>query len=118
MTDLKQIRKGSTPLLILGVLQKGPLHGYAIMRELEVLSDGYFNMTAALLYPTLHRMEQDGLIQSKWEESSGARRRKVYKITQKGLNYLVSGEKDWRQFLEKLFTTINRNAIVSGDVNE
>jgi PadR family transcriptional regulator PadR len=118
MTDLSQVRKGSTPLLILGVLQKGPLHGYAIMRELEFLSDGYFNMTAALLYPTLHQMEQDGLIQSKWEQSSGARRRKVYKITQKGFKQLASSEKDWRQFLEKLFTTINRTAIVSGDANE
>jgi PadR family transcriptional regulator PadR len=118
MTDLNQVRKGSTPLLILGVLRKGPLHGYAIMRELESLSEGYFNMTAALLYPTLHKMEQNGLIQGKWETSAGARRRKVYEITQKGLKRLDAQQADWRQFIEKLFKTLGRTEAVSGDIRE
>jgi DNA-binding PadR family transcriptional regulator len=118
MTDLQQVRKGSTPLLILSVLSKRPLHGYAIMREMESISEGYFNMTAALLYPTLHQMEQDGLVKGKWEESSGARRRKVYEITQKGLKQLDAGQADWRQFIEKLFKTLGRAAVVSGEINE
>ena len=74
MTDLQQLRKGSTPLLILSVLAEGPLHGYAIMRELESRSDGYFTMTAALLYPNLHQMEQDGLLQSNWAETNNTGR--------------------------------------------
>jgi DNA-binding PadR family transcriptional regulator len=115
MTEFQQVRKGSTPLLILGILSKKPLHGYAIMRELEQLSDGYFIMTAALLYPALHQMEQDGLLQSKWEESSGARRRKVYEITQKGLKRLDAEQADWRQFLEKLFKTLGRANAIPGD---
>jgi PadR family transcriptional regulator PadR len=118
MADLQQVRKGSTPLLILGLLKQGPLHGYAIMRELENRSEGYFNMTAALLYPTLHQMEQDGLIQGKWEESSGARRRKVYEITRAGLEHLAAGQADWRKFVEQLFKTLGGAAAASGEINE
>jgi len=118
MTNLQQVRKGSTPLLILSVLSRGPLHGYAIMREMESLSEGYFKMTAALLYPTLHQMEQDGLLQGKWEESRGARRRKVYEITKVGLKHLTAGQADWRQFIEKLLHTLGKTAVVSGDINE
>jgi DNA-binding PadR family transcriptional regulator len=118
MTNLQQVRKGSTPLLILSVLSKRPLHGYAIMREMESLSEGYFKMTAALLYPTLHQMEQDGLVQGKWEESNGARRRKVYEVTQVGLQQLAAGQADWRHFIGKLFQTLGRASVVSGDINE
>jgi len=118
MTEFQQVRKGSTQLLILGILSKKPLHGYAIMRELETLSEGYFNMTAALLYPTLHQMELDGLLQGKWEDSIGNRRRKVYEITQKGLKQLEAEQADWRQFIEKLFKTLGRATAVPGDIHE
>jgi PadR family transcriptional regulator PadR len=118
MTDLQQVRKGSTSLLILAILKQGPLHGYAIMRELEARSQGYFNMTAALLYPTLHRMEQDGLIHGKWGASSGARRRKVYEITQAGLEQFDAGRADWRRFIEQFFKTLGGAAPISGEMNE
>lgn len=118
MTDLQQVRKGSTPLLILGILSQGPLHGYAIMRELEKRSEGYFNMTAALLYPTLHQMERDGLIQGKWVESKGTRRRKVYEVTQAGLDRLAAGQADWSRFAEQLFKLLGRVTLSPGKANE
>ncbi|HNT55343.1 MAG TPA: helix-turn-helix transcriptional regulator [Anaerolineaceae bacterium] len=118
MTDLQQVRKGSTPLLILGILSQGPMHGYAIMRELEKRSEGYFNMTAALLYPALHQMEQDDLIQGKWDESKGMHRRKVYEITRAGLERLASGQADWRRFAEQLFKMLGGATAASGEVNE
>ena len=107
MTNIQQLRKGSTPVLILSVLASGNKHGYAIMRELEERSGGYFSMTAALLYPTLHQMEQDGLLTSAWEESSGLRKRKVYSITPKGRDNLAKGQAEWQQFVEKLASTIS-----------
>ena len=67
MSQLPQLRKGSTPLLILSVLSIHEKYGYQIMRELEQRSAGYFTMTAALLYPALHRMEADGLVDSEWK---------------------------------------------------
>ncbi len=115
MPDLQQVRKGSTPILILSVLSDSKKHGYAIMRELEARSQGYFSMTAALLYPTLHQMEQDGLLQSAWEEGSGARKRKVYSITAAGREYLSAGSAEWRQFAERLFLMLGKPAEMWGE---
>lgn len=108
MPDLQQVRKGSTPILILSVLSDDKKHGYAIMRELEARSQGYFSMTAALLYPTLHQMEQDGLVQSMWEDGSGARKRKVYSITAAGRERLTAGGAEWRKFAEQLFLMLGK----------
>jgi PadR family transcriptional regulator, regulatory protein PadR len=108
MTDIQQLRKGSTPMLILSVLAEEKQHGYAIMRQLEQRSEGYFSMTAALLYPTLHQMEQDGLVISEWEQSGGQHKRKVYAITPAGRQSLVRGQAEWRKFVERLFKTMGR----------
>ncbi len=102
MAEIQQVRKGSTPLLILGILNEGPRHGYAIMRELEERSQGYFTMTAALLYPTLHEMEQEKLVEAEWVESPGQRRKKIYSITQHGQQRLAKGQQEWRQFVTEL----------------
>jgi DNA-binding PadR family transcriptional regulator len=66
MSHLQQLRKGSTTTLILSVLEEEAKYGYQIMRELESRSEGYFSMTAALLYPALHRLEREGYVVSDW----------------------------------------------------
>jgi PadR family transcriptional regulator, regulatory protein PadR len=103
---LQQVRKGSTPLLLLSVLADGEMHGYQMMREMAARSEGYFTMTAALLYPTLHQMEQDGLLASRWEGEEGKRRRKVYSITSKGHRALVESRADWQGFIQALNKTL------------
>jgi PadR family transcriptional regulator, regulatory protein PadR len=112
MTDIQQVRKGSTTILILSVLSGGALHGYAIMRELETRSQGYFTMNAALLYPTLHQMEEEGLVESLWEGGEGQRRRKVYAITPAGHARLAAGKDEWQRFFEQLFGVIGRPAAI------
>lgn len=115
MTDIQQVRKGSTPLLILSLLSQGPLHGYAIMRELEARSQGYFTMNAALLYPTLHQMEQEGWVQASWEEGKGNRRRRIYTITPDGHQHLVQGQNEWQHFFNQLFEMIGHKAETRGE---
>ena len=115
MPDLGQVRKGSTAILILSVLADGKKHGYAIMRELEARSQGYFSMTAALLYPALHQMERDGLVQSIWEDGNGARRRKVYAITPAGRERLTAGSAEWHQFADRLFQILGKPAKIWGE---
>jgi PadR family transcriptional regulator PadR len=106
MTQLQQVRKGSTPLLILSTLATENMYGYQIMRELERRSAGYFTMTAALLYPSLHQLELDGLVESEWQENPGKRRRKYYTITSKGRKALVDSRAEWQTFLANLFKTL------------
>ena len=107
MFQIQQVRKGSSHMLILSILKESPLHGYAIMRELEARSDGYFTMTAALLYPTLHRMEKDKLIKGIWEKTQGKRQKKVYTITPYGKEQLVKAKNEWNGFFTSFFKVIN-----------
>ena len=102
MTQLQQLRKGSTPLLILSVLAVNKMYGYQIMRELEQRSEGYFAMTAALLYPALHQLELDGLLKSEWQDGQGKRKRKYYSITQKGRKALANSQTEWKTFIANL----------------
>jgi PadR family transcriptional regulator, regulatory protein PadR len=106
MSELQQLRKGSTPMLILSVISSGKMYGYQIMRELEQRSDGYFSMTAALLYPAVHQLEQDGLVESQWEDGQGKRRRKYYTITTAGREALESSRSEWERFVSSLFKTM------------
>ena len=109
MNLLQQLRKGSTPILILSVLQKEPTYGYQIMRALERQSEGYFDLTAASLYPTLHRLEKEELVKSSWQDGQGKRRRKYYTITDKGRQILREHSAEWRLFYHKLMAVISLN---------
>jgi len=110
MTQLQQLRKGSTPLLILSILSTDKMYGYQIMRELERRSEGYFTMTAALLYPALHQLEMDGLLKSEWQEGQGKRKRKYYSITSKGRKALAVSQTQWKTFIESLQKTLEPSA--------
>jgi PadR family transcriptional regulator PadR len=98
-----QIRKGSTETLILSLLAEEPMYGYQISQELCQRSGGYFEMKEGLLYPTLHRMAQEGLLASEWREAGTNRRRKYYAITDKGHRALREQTTEWRTFTNKLF---------------
>jgi len=97
-----QIRKGSTETIILSLLAEEPMYGYQISRELHRRSGGYFAMKEGLLYPTLHRMEQEGLLTSEWRQAGPSRRRKYYFITEKGRRELSEQTAEWRTFVERL----------------
>lgn len=96
-----QMRKGSTKLLILSLLAEQPMYGYQISQELQERSGGYFDMKEGLLYPTLHRMQQEGYLTSEWRDASAARRRKYYIITPKGREVLSQQAAEWQAFIEK-----------------
>jgi PadR family transcriptional regulator PadR len=97
---LDQMRKGTTTVVILKLLvDKGePLHGYEIIRRLEARSQGYFDFKEGLIYPRLHRMEQEGLLESRWLGQPGTRRRKVYTVTDKGRRQLEADLRQWETF--------------------
>jgi len=94
------MRKGTTGVAILKLLVDvdEPLHGYEIIRRLEARSDGVFEFKEGLVYPRLHRMEQLGLLESQWLDEPGTRRRKVYRVTDKGYRQLESDLEEWEEF--------------------
>ena len=105
-----QIRKGSTEILILSLLDEEPMYGYQISQEIHQRSGGYFDMKEGLLYPTLHRMTQEGLLISEWRQVGTARRRKYYAITEKGRRALSEQTAEWRTFIEKLLHLVDTPA--------
>lgn len=102
-----QIRKGSTEILILKLLVDEAMYGYQIVQELKARSHGYFDMKEGLLYPTLHRMQKEGLVSSEWQVSDTGRRRKYYKITTDGLNLLQEGSAEWETFMQQMQALLN-----------
>jgi PadR family transcriptional regulator, regulatory protein PadR len=101
MAPRDQMRKGSTEILILSLLKKRAMYGYEISQHLEQQSDGYFAMKEGLLYPALHRMQQNGWLTSDWRMVEG-RRRKYYSLTPLGEKKLEEEAAEWKTFLEKL----------------
>jgi PadR family transcriptional regulator PadR len=111
-----QIRKGSTPVLILSLLLEQPMYGYQMARELTRRSQGYFQMQEGLLYPALHQMEREGLVRSEWLEVAGARRRRYYSITDEGRGVLADSIDEWMRFTDKLLQMIGRQHDVATDL--
>lgn len=110
MSIRDQMRKGSTEILLLSLLTEAPMYGYEISQELDKRSGGYFDMKEGLLYPTLHRMQKDGLLTSEWRQAGQARRRKYYTITAKGREQLATQTDEWQTFMEKLQALIGNEA--------
>ena len=93
----KELLKGTTHLLVLGVLENQDLYGYMIIRELEIRSENAFEMSEGTLYPILHALEKEKYLDSYWEEFDG-RRRKYYHITKKGKKQLLEKASEWKSF--------------------
>ena len=98
--QMDQMRKGTTTLAVLKLLKDAdaPMHGYQIIRELEARSQGVLQFKEGLIYPRLHRMEQEELLESNWEGEPGTRRRKIYKVTEKGYRRLKAELRQWQTF--------------------
>ena len=91
--------KGSLPLLILHRLSSGPGHGYEIAKELREKSAGVLDFAEGTLYPALHKLEAEGLITSFEQEESG-RRRRYYRLTNRGKKALANEKIAWRQYTQ------------------
>jgi PadR family transcriptional regulator PadR len=89
--------KGHLDLLLLAALEKQPAHGYAIVEALRRRSGGTFDLPEGTIYPALHRLERSGLLASHWSDGD-TRRRRVYRVTRKGLKVLSQRQQEWRQF--------------------
>ncbi|MBW3625549.1 MAG: PadR family transcriptional regulator [Armatimonadetes bacterium] len=94
----RELLKGNTPTLILAVLEEGPLHGYAIAREIERRSDNALTFKEGTLYPALHTLEQQGWVISEWRKTAGERDRKVYTLTPAGRAALEERTRRWDRF--------------------
>jgi transcriptional regulator len=95
-------KRFSADLLILAIVEDRPRHGYEIARLIDQRSDGRLSYHVASLYPTLYRLEDRGLVEGRWVERAGQRRRRYYKITADGRKVLKNERSAWQQFFVAL----------------
>lgn len=97
-----ELKKGSAELLILALLEDRPRHGYEIAKLIEQRSGGAITYQVASLYPTLYRLERRGLMQGRWVERAGQRRRRYYRLTGAGRRVLADQRNTWEAFVVAL----------------
>ncbi|HSJ08417.1 MAG TPA: PadR family transcriptional regulator [Longimicrobiales bacterium] len=105
VVDTQAFARSINELLVLAALRSAPKHGYQIAMELEERSGGTFNLQHGTLYPILHRLEREGLIEGAWDEGGG-RRRKEYVLTRAGRARLGEGTGVVREVFERLIALL------------
>ena len=91
----KELVAASTVPLVLSVLAEGESYGYALIQRISELSSGEIVWTEGMLYPVLHWMEKEGLLESEWKEGEAGRRRKYYRIRKEGRKALQAEKQQW-----------------------
>jgi len=94
----RELLKGSTDHLLLSLIGQEPMYGYQLIKEMGKKSEGYFKFKEGTLYTALHRLEGEGLIESKWECTSSGQERRYYHLTKKGHRVLNEKRDEWRGF--------------------
>ena len=98
----RQLKKGSTELLILSLVERRARHGYEIGKLIETRSGGALRFNVASLYPLLYRLEARGLLEGRWVEKPSQRRRRYYRLTPAGRKTLRTQQSVWAVFVEAM----------------
>ena len=96
----KELLKGTTSTLILKVIAEKDMYGYQIIQEIRARSNNVFNLNEGTLYPILHTLEKEGLLESYRRDTESGRDRKYYRITLLGNTTLVARLEEWRSFTD------------------
>lgn len=93
----------STKPLILAILSRcEKSYGYEIIQLVKALSGGHLEWSDGMLYPVLHRLEREGLIEAWWGRAENGRRRKYYRLCREGARVLEEEKAQWLQVHQTL----------------
>lgn len=95
------IAASATPL-VLSILHQGDSYGYAIIARVRELSGGEMEWAEGMLYPILHRLQKKGLIDAYWGTAETGRRRKYYRLSQRGATALLEHRRHWSEISNML----------------
>ncbi len=101
--------KGSLSLLILQTLSGEACHGYQIAQQIKTRSKGILDFKEGTLYPTLHSLEQQGMLEAYTAVENG-RTRRYYRLTANGRKALVKERKEWEQFVQAVNLALGESA--------
>lgn len=98
----RELTAASAKPIVLAILNKEVSYGYEIIQKVRELSDDKINWAEGALYPVLHRLERQGLVQSEWQKTESGRRRKYYSITDDGRDELRAESAQWNVTVDVL----------------
>ena len=96
----QELLKGTIVPMVLKLLSERSMYGYEIIKLVNERTANVFQWKEGTLYPWLHRLEEDGMVDSYWEAGAGDRKRKYYRITPKGLGALQDKVNEWKTFAQ------------------
>ncbi|MBN2329212.1 MAG: helix-turn-helix transcriptional regulator [Candidatus Omnitrophica bacterium] len=94
----RELMKGHLKTIVLSALSDGPCHAYGLKKRIQEKSLDVFSIPEGTIYPTLHKLEKDGLIESQEVESQSGREIRNYSITSKGIKTLEDNRREWSFF--------------------
>ncbi len=95
----QQLKKGVLEMLVLELICRAPTYGYELLSKLKDGSGGTFSLKEGTLYPILYRLEDDGLIFSRWEQGEGRTApKKMYEATERGHTENLRRQSIWSEF--------------------
>lgn len=97
MANKSDILQGTLDVLVLKTLELEPMHGWGISQRIQQISENVLQVNQGSLYPALHRLEEQGLIQSKWGASENNRQAKYYELTRAGRKQLTQETENWER---------------------
>ena len=97
MPKPSDLLQGTLDLLILKTIAREPLHGWAISKRIQALSDEVLSVQQGSLYPALHRLEHQGWIAADWKETDRGRSAKFYTLTRDGREQLERELDNWNR---------------------
>jgi transcriptional regulator len=100
MAEKSDLLQGTLDLLILRTLADGAKHGWGISLKIQQVSQDVLQVNQGSLYPALHRLEQQGLIESEWGASENNRQAKFYQLTRAGRKQLAEETRNWERVSE------------------
>ncbi|MCU0613079.1 MAG: PadR family transcriptional regulator [Candidatus Eisenbacteria bacterium] len=106
--EVINLTRSCNEALILTLLREGPMHGYQLAFECEQRGGGVFAFKHGTLYPILHKLEKDGLIQGIWSDEGPRGKRKCYTLTDRGSRYARIQRESWRAFITQFMGVIGK----------
>jgi len=106
--DRIDLLQGTLDLLVLRILSREKLHGYAIARRLADFSESILQAEEGTLYPCLYRMERQGWIESELGQSENNRKARYYRITQGGRAHVREQQRNWDSFVDAVSHVFTR----------
>jgi PadR family transcriptional regulator len=96
MPQSKELVAASATSIVLAIVSRGETYGYAIIKEIREASDAQIEWTDGMLYPVLRRLEEQGLLKSRWCVAESGKRRRYYTIKKTGQKALIEYRRQWQ----------------------